>query len=231
MESDTSHETRTTRLRAFSGPLDTNELLEIDPLEFSLTSLAHRVKELKACLTKEASFIGILAHLIHLKALRLIPEQEEPEFECEEELTCLQVEEYGLFKQVAKAFSLKEQEQNFYFSRGIEQTPYKVDKETYIPLGIEEFSKLFSALWQKREERSLLITEEEWKVTDVSGVIEQQLELSELLFEDLFPDAHPKTRLIATFLAVLELLKSQKAEFIQKTETQQWILRKKHEPS
>jgi segregation and condensation protein A len=231
MEADTSHEPLTAGLRTFSGPLETSELLEIDPLEFSLTSLAHRVKELKACLTKEASFIGILAHLIYLKALRLIPDQQEPDVENEEECTTLQVEEYSLFKQVAKTFSLKEQEQYFYFSRGIEQTPYKVDKETYIPLGIEEFSKLFSALWQKREQQALLITEEEWKVTDVSAIIEQQLELRELLFEDLFLNTHTKTRLIATFLAVLELLKSQKAEFIQITQTQQWVLRKKNEPS
>jgi chromatin segregation and condensation protein Rec8/ScpA/Scc1 (kleisin family) len=219
-----------TGLKIFSGPLDIAALAEIDPLEFSLTSLAHRIKELKDCLTKEASFIGTLAHLIYLKARLLIPEQEEPSVECEKKPIALETAEYGLFKQAAITFALKEQEQCFCFSRGLEQAPYKIDKEAYIPLGIEEFSKLFAALWQRQEEKTLLITEEEWKVFDVLAIIEQQLEVGDLSFDEIFPASYAKPRLIATFLAVLELLKSQKAEFIQKTASKQWILQKKHGP-
>jgi segregation and condensation protein A len=215
---------------SLSYPLDTLiasiQKEEIQLFDISLHALIEKYRPELTLENKGAPFIAILAHLIYLKSVKLIPTKEEPLDEEEQETPLVfDAGAYSSFQQAAKAFSMKEKEQSAYFLRGtlpIEDRP--TSREMMIPLGIEEFSRLFSTLWQEAQNRCSTIVEEEWKVADALVSVRNDLRCGRILFNDLFSLDHSKERLIVTFLAILELMKNQEAFLVQEQTSKLWYI-------
>lgn len=201
---------------------------EVEVFDINLTELARqfRSEEDLSNLYPGAKFIAGLAHLIYVKAQALVPEEE---VKIEEEdfakLHLQKIEEYTLFKEVAKSFSHKEREQSDCFWRPpAPPPPVEVPRPVHVPLDLEEFSKLFVQIWQQAKAREICIYEEEWNVGDAIKFVRLQLiDHKRLSLPMLFPVDYSKERLIVTFLAVLELLKNQEAA-LTKLESQWYLI-------
>lgn len=198
---------------------------EVEIFELNLTELAQSFRLQEPMLYPGAKFIAGLAHLIYLKAQKLVPQEEELPQEAEdfEALRLHAVEEYASFREVAKTFSLKEREQTEMYWRPTQVAPQEeLARPLYLPVDLEEFSRLFLQIWQQAKERSLCIYEEEWSVADALKVIRHQLSMKDLRIHELFAVDYSKERLIVSFLAVLELLKNQEAALVKQDTV--WML-------
>jgi len=201
---------------------------EIELFEINLTDLARKFRSEQdiSILYPGAKFIAGLAHLIYLKAQALVPaEEEKTEEEDFAELSLQKIEEYTHFKEVAKSFSLKEREQADCFWRPQAPPPAEeIPRPFFVPLDLEEFSRLFMQIWEQAKTRDICIYEEEWNVADALKIVRLQLiDHKRLSLPILFPLEYSKERLIVTFLAVLELLKNQEAS-LAKLDSEWYLL-------
>ncbi len=196
---------------------------EVEIFDLSLTDLAREFRQNECALYPGARFIAGLAHLIYLKAQGLVPPEveaiEEEDFEA---MRLQSIEEYAIFRDTAKSFSLKEREQSESYWRPPTHIPEEIPRPFHVPLDLEEFSRLFMNIWQQAKDRSVSIYEEEWSVADALKIVRLQLEQKRLSIHELFPLDFSKEQLIVTFLAVLELLKNQEASLIKEQNT--WYL-------
>ncbi len=196
---------------------------EVEVFDLSLTDLAREFSSPPSDLYPGSRFIAGLAHLIYLKAKGLVPVEEEPMSEEENESIRLQaVEEYATFRDVAKQFSFIEREQQDSFWRPHVVPPEEMPRPFHVPLDLEEFSRLFMNIWQEAQDRQSSIFEEEWSVADALKIVRLALVNKRLTIHDLFPSSYSKEQLIVTFLAVLELLKHQEASLVK--EQNMWYL-------
>lgn len=160
-----------------------------------------------------AEFIGGMSFLIWLKSKTLLPRDEQtvdfeekvedPKFEIIHHLI-----DYCRFKQAAKHLTLRqEQQQGFYF-RGIEKPEWKK------PLGIdhvslEELSLLFQEMMKKASFHPSPIQEDNWRVSDKIQSIRLLLREEELFpLSALLQPHQSRVEMIVIFLAILELIKS-----------------------
>ncbi len=189
---------------------------EIEIFDLSLTDLAREFRQNTCALYPGARFIAGLSHLMYLKAQGLVPEDEELVAEEDFESMRLQsLEEYAIFRDVAKSFSIQERVQADSFWRPTIVPPEEIPRPFHVPLDLEEFSKLFMNIWQQAKDRAVSIYEEEWSVADALKIVRLALALKRLSIHELFPLEYSKEQLIVTFLAVLELLKNQEAALIK----------------
>lgn len=190
---------------------------EVEIFDLNLTDLARDFRKTEfTSLYPGSKFIAGLAHLIYIKAHGLVPPEleliEEEDFE---QLRLQSVEEYAVFRDVAKDFSCIEREQSESFWRPTTIIPEEMPRPFQVPLDLEEFSRLFMNIWQQAKDRSFSIYEEEWSVADALKIVRLQLVEKRLSIHELFPLEYSKEQLIVTFLAVLELLKHQEAALIK----------------
>ncbi len=200
----------------FKGPLEAIicqiQENELDLFELQLTTLAVDFqKDMPLELYEGAKFIAALAHLMYLKAFKLIPKECDAD---EEEASFFEhdLEEYTTFKKAALEFSEKEREQLNYFLRKpifeqIEPAPLKLES----PISLDEFSQIFAGILEQAQKRNVTISDDMYSVADVIDDIEKCLEKKRLTFSELFLPEHPRLLLIVTFLAILELMKNGKA--------------------
>jgi segregation and condensation protein A len=189
---------------------------KVELFTLSLHALIDKHRDELTLENKAASFIAIFAHLIYLKSVRLLPQEVEESQENNEIAFMPNAEEYCSFRQVAATFSTKEREQTAHFLRSLSLPQEPVIRQApEIPLNIEEFSRLFSQVWQQAQERYSTIVEEEWRVADALDELRYALATQRLLFNDLFSPTYSKDRLIVTFLAILELMKNQEAYLVK----------------
>lgn len=159
-----------------------------------------------------AEFIGTASLLIWLKSRMLLPRHEQPlnlEEENDPRFEIIhQLMEYCRFKDAAKDLSEREQKQNAYFGRGLDDG-YQAKRHLGIEhLTLEDLAGLFQQILAKSQSHTGLIHEEEWLVSDKIRHIRQLLKQSQQIgFEELFSFERSREELIVTFLAVLELMK------------------------
>src|ERR1700733_8766929 len=196
---------------------------EIEIFDLSLATLARQFQpDEKSKLTEGAKFIAGLSHLMYLKAYRLLPVEEELQV-CDElcEIVPHDLQEYSAFKEIAGLFSVKEREQSDYFWRYVSFDAAKTLDLPVLhpPMPLEEFSRLFHKMLGASVKRTVHITEDAYKIVDMLDALRKRLQKGRLSFDALFISASPKLLLIATFLAVLELLKNQKVILYTELET------------
>lgn len=206
-----------TILRQFLGPIEAIivqvQEREIDLFDIDLTELAvNYQKEGSFELVEGTKFIAGLAHLMYLKALKLIPEEESAEEIAAEAATELFLEEYSSFKQVAQIFSLKEREQSFHFPRKPLFEVIEPPKRALAPaISLDEFSRLFAEMLESAQKRNVTISEDMYTLSDIIDELRERLKEQRCTFQELFNPDYGKPLLIVTFLAVLELMKNQEA--------------------
>lgn len=184
------------------------------PIQKLITQfLLHHATREDDLLDEGAEFIGGVSYLIWLKSKMLLPRDEQivefeekvedPRFEIIHHLI-----DYCRFKQAAKQLTLRqEQQQGFYF-RGIEKPEWRK------PLGIdhvslEELSQLFQDMIERASHHPSPIQEENWRVSDKIQSIRLLLtEEESFLLSTLLQPHQSRLEMIVIFLALLELIKS-----------------------
>ena len=166
-------------------------------------------------LDRGAEFISMTASLIWFKSKALLPkhEQEEDETTLEEDDPRFeiihQLIDYCRFKQAAKELADRELRQGAFYPRGVESSEIK--KNLGINhLSLEDLAVLFQQILAKAEPRRGTITEEEWKVSDKIHYLKELLKKRESIpFTEAFNASMSRIELIVTFLALLEMMKSE----------------------
>jgi segregation and condensation protein A len=213
------------RLEVFEGPLDLLLYLikreEIDiydiPIERITTQYMEYLSLLKMLdLNIAGEFIVMAATLLMIKSRMLLPVEERPETEDEEEADprwdlVRQLLEYKKFKDVAGHLQSCELRQLNMFTRGADP---ELPPETEGGLGVGEVSlfDLISALNKvlknaKTEELGQIFAEQFTvadKIESLLGVVREKQEVS---FSLLFGDLATRSEVVCTFLALLELIR------------------------
>jgi segregation and condensation protein A len=220
-------------LEIFEGPLDLLLYLvkkaEVDIYHIPIVEITDqylKYLELMKMLDLEIAgeFLWMASNLIYIKSKMLLPPEERPE-EDEEEIDpkaelIRQLIEYKKFKEAASTLEKMEETRRLYFPR--EAVITEETSEQNLDLGsvsLFDLLSAFSEILQKVQVREDLkrIFEEEVSVDDKIDFIERSISQKESFhFRELFEKVSSRMEIIATFLALLELIRLKKVRVFQK---------------
>lgn len=220
------------KLEAFEGPLDLlMHLIEKNKINIYDIPIAEVTEQYLAYLDQfkefdieiASEFLVMAATLLQIKSRILLPKskrvEEEPsgdeELDPRQELV-ERLLEYRRFKEVSEAMHQMASEQAKLFFR----PPQKMAAQ-YMPLenlDIRLLMDAFQTLMEASADHTALVSREEFSVQDKMADIIWLLEKhkKKLLFTDAFTRAGTKAELVATFLALLELLKLRRVSVEQR---------------
>lgn len=213
-------------LEIFEGPLDLLLYLvkkeEVDIHEVEIVKVIDQYLEYIELfkmldLDVAGEFIVMASTLMYIKSKMLLPPEERPVDEEEEEDPRLelikQLVEYKKFKEAAQQLGQKAQLELDYFSREKGGAPpvepgSKPIESTIFDL-ISAFSQVLSRVKEQDDLREVF--EETFTVGDkIKAILDAFQEVSELRFTELFRDMTTRPEVVVTFLAVLELIRLKK---------------------
>lgn len=196
----------------FEGPLDLLlHLVRREELDIQKLILSQITRQL---LKADPELLVPTSTLIWLKSEALLPlaqgeerqvEAEEPNFELIHHLA-----DYCRFREAAKELSSLESQESERFGRG---SPEPLEEHSppspLHHLSLSDLAALFGEVVQRASKKEHpLIHKEEWSVDQAIDAICQQIETQKSFpFDALFPQGESKGKLIANFLALLELVK------------------------
>jgi segregation and condensation protein A len=209
------------RLEVFEGPLDLllhlirkNEMDIFDiPISIITDQYLAYLDMMKALnISVAGDFLVMAATLIHIKSRMLLPpapgeeDEEDPRIEITRPLM-----EYLRLKEVAGELSERDILERDIFTRRIapdDLAPYREEA----PLPRANLFQLMDAFKQILERRSpeveLQFRTEEWSLKDKMTFIMERLRERSHAFSELFSDRFSVSELVATFLALLELVQT-----------------------
>lgn len=208
-------------LNNFEGPLDLLLYLiqkeEIDIYDIPLHEMTRNflialIDESERKLDMGAEFIGGTSFLLLLKSKRLLP-KEIVETEPSEDATITILKdliEYCTFKEIAKRLSVIEEKNNGHFERGIQSNQQSISQLAPSEYSIQDLANILNTLIAKKPKETPFIKDESFKVEERLDFLRKLFSSScTLFFDDIFAINKSKDELIATFLAILQLLKNQ----------------------
>jgi segregation and condensation protein A len=210
------------KLDIFEGPLDLLLYLikknEIDiydiPIALITEQYLEHVEIMKSLnLDLAGEYLVLAATLLHIKSKLLLPVPEDEEGEDEEdprEMLVRQLLEYQAFKEAALNLDKMSVLGRDVFSRGY--SPKEEEREEEIPIrevGIFELVQAFRNAVSVADDETLMeIDVEKISLSETINQIMDELNTKKMLsFTDLLGGLESKTRIIYTFLAILELMK------------------------
>jgi segregation and condensation protein A len=208
-------------LNNFEGPLDLLLFLiqkeEIDVYDIPLHELTRKfllglLEEYDRKLDFGAEFVSGTSLLLLLKSKRLVPKEVLPEDIQEDTSINLLKDliEYCTFKEIAKRLAEVEEKNHGYFERGIEPKDNQSLPLAPSQYSIDDLSKILNKLLLKKTAEIRTISDESFKIEERISYLRESFKKSKtLFFDDIFSSSKSKDELIATFLAVLQLLKGQ----------------------
>ncbi len=243
------------KLPAFEGPLDLLLHLikenKVDIYDIPISVITHQyleyiemMKELNLDIAGE--FLLMAATLIHIKSRMLLPieevtgeEPEDPRFELVQRLI-----EYQTFKEAALALREKETEWGKVFYReagraeedGGAEGPGTSDEGAELDLfdlSLFDLLTAFKGLLEKAPPDLVSITRETLTVKDrIAFITERIAQQDAIRFEDLFEGNMTRSRLITTFVALLEVLRLGLARAYQEKDFGSiWIINPERRPA
>ena len=223
------------KLSAFEGPLDlllhliSQSKVDIKDIFVSeiteqYLSYLSQMRELNMDVASE--FVAMAATLLNIKSRSLLPKPVvESQEEDPEQLLILQLQEYQRIKAVSGALQQMEAQAGQSFYKLPEEFAFQPD-----PLNLEgvDLSTLFAAMQeilfqraqrqQPQEERVNVIRPERFSVRGRIAQLRQLLKVHEvLMFSSLFAGDTSKDEVIATFLALLEIVGGGEARLAQRS--------------
>lgn len=211
------------KLSDFEGPLDLLLHLikkhEIDLYKLSVASvtdqyLAYIAEAEELNLDVAGEFLVMAATLIYLKSRALLPPEEREEFEDEEPIdpeTQLieQLLEHERFQRAAAVLAARPVLGRDVFSRTVVERAPGDFIEAMPPIGIAElFAALERVVARGKRLRAHEVSRERLTIRDGVGLVIEALRLTpRARFDDLFPIDASRSRIIVTFLGILELIK------------------------
>ena len=229
------------RLEKFEGPLDLLLYLikkqEIDIYDIPISKITEQFLEyLKMLeflnLELAGEFLVMAATLMRVKARLLLPvqvgeeeEEEEEEVDPRQQLV-QQLLEYQKYKAAATELDAMRYQRQLLFVRP-EQEAEEPEQEAEYSYSLFDLITAFKGVLEQAKSRYMDIRAEESSIEERMEYLRRRLEESEVIaFEDLFEADVGLAALIATFLAMLELLRLRIAKVKQsKPFGQIWIQR------
>jgi segregation and condensation protein A len=222
------------KLDIFEGPLDLLLYLikkdEINIYDIPIAKVTEQYlqyMELMKLLDLEVvgEFLVMAATLIQIKSKMLLPPdpnevKEEEEIDPRDELV-RRLLEYQKFKEVAQELRRKEGLRQDVFTRIVAGSPKKpelAEDEVYFEASLFDLISAFSkALKDVPREIFYEVIKDEFTVeAKIHDILHQLLELPKINLSFLFESAKNKIEVIATFLAILELIRIKEIIIVQK---------------
>jgi segregation and condensation protein A len=208
------------QLEVFEGPLDLLLYLiqkeEIDIHDIPISSITQqylRYLEMMRLLDLDIAgeFVLMAATLMHIKSRMLLPPEEQPPLEEEEDPRLdlvRQLVEYKKFKEIAEDLSQKEYSQSKLFQRVAAQDTISSDQKK-LDVSLFDLLGAFSAVLKRLQADGLReVYEEQFTVADkilfVRDLIRRQGKVG---FSELFQGVVSRGEVVVTFLALLELMR------------------------
>lgn len=220
-------------LEVFEGPLDLLLYLikkeEIDiyniPIERITTQYMEYLSLMRMLdLNIAGEFIVMAATLMMIKSRMLLPVEDRPELEEEEEDPrwdlVRQLIEYKKFKDAAIQLQERELRQENVFGLGGRSLALEPDQPGVILQDVSLFdliSAFSEALKRARPEQIGEIYSDRWTVADkIDFILRLVAERGEVAFTALFAEGASRHEIICTFLGVLELIRLRQVTAVQK---------------
>ncbi len=222
------------KLPAYEGPFDLLfDLIkrnEMDIYNIQISEITRQyleyLSQMKALnLEIAGEFLVMAATLIYIKSKMLLPnetvEEEEDGVDPREELV-RKLLEYQSFKEAAKNLGFLEFERGKIFTRQVSDyylkdlTPEDAGIDTFSANLYDLFQAFHSVLSRVKKVEFHEVFEEVVTIEEKIEFIKNRLEnQSEIMFKQLFSENFTKNELIATFLALLEIVRSKYARVKQ----------------
>ena len=226
-------------LEIFEGPLDLLLHLikkeEVDICDIPIARILDQYMEYMRILdlldiNVAGEFLVMASTLMYIKSKLLLPpdpDQEEDEDDPRDFLV-QQLIEYKKFKEIAGYLEEQEDQQANVFFRGTDDRIHLGDKEVVFKVGLFDLMGAFQeALKRPFEEKIHEIEEDEITMEECLADIVEILKVQdELSFNSLFANIRSRIHLLATFLAVLELIKIKEIIVFQKEQFGEILMRK-----
>ena len=213
------------KLDQFEGPLDLLyhliKVAKIDIRDIFISQITEQYLEMmkdidSLDMEKAADFTLMAATLLEIKSKQLLPKPEvleESDEEDPEEKLYRQLEEYKLFKEASEKMKEIEDVGKFYKkpADSAGEYRYELPEKLSVDALINAFSNLLHRVSVKAEEiTERKIVKDRFTVAEKIAQIKDALLLKpKFKFNELFEADYSKSEIINTFLALLELLKTQ----------------------
>ncbi len=231
----------TFKLEGFEGPLDlllhlikehdmTIWEIKISEITDQYMKYMEGIAELD--MEETTAFLDMASRLLEIKSRSLLPvetsEEEEEQLDPETQLK-IQLQEYQLFKEAGGELHNIENVNRFY------KQPDKNVGDPRIVFNQFNLDKLldaFAFILMRTKDRDnppeKKINRDRWTVADKIAFLTNVLkDNKEINFFSLFDDTYSKLEVITVFMAILELLKFQKIEVVQKERYADILIRRK----
>jgi len=211
------------KLDVFEGPLDLLLYLikkeEADIFDIPIAKITEQylqyLEYMKLLdLNIAGEFIVMAATLMHIKSRLLLPPDEQPPEEIEEEDPRAELVrrliEYKKFKEAAGKLSEMEARRSLVFPRSVDETQYIDQTEgPYFEASIFDLINAFSTILKSVSKEAFLeVVKDEYTVEEkVHEIFHLLVEHPVINFKEIFSRSRSRIELIATFLALLELIR------------------------
>jgi segregation and condensation protein A len=221
-------------LDIFEGPLDLLLYLikkdDINIYDIPITQVTDQYLEyieMMKILDLEiiGDFLVMAATLMQIKSRMLLPpdpsENEQTQEDPREDLV-RRLQEYQVFKEIAEQLKQKEGQRQDLFARKLDddlrQELKDESKEVYFEANLFDLINAFSKALQKyKEQATYELTQEEFTVEQkIHDILHALLKAQHLLLTDLFGRARSRLEVVATFMAVLELIRLREIKVVQR---------------
>jgi len=208
------------KLDVFEGPLDLLLFLikkeEVDIYDIPIAKVTEQYLEYLELmklldLNIAGEFLVMAATLMHIKSRMLLPpeelvDQEEEEADPRTELV-RRLLEYKKFKEVASELGKRELTERNTYTRKLPET--EDDKEAFFEASLFDLISAFSTVLNKlpKEVFHEIIKDEFTVEQKIHDIFHMLIDQPILYFTQLFKNSKSKMEVIATFLAVLELIR------------------------
>ena len=222
------------RLEIFEGPMDLLLYLirknEIDiydiPINLIVEQYQHYLELMKSLnLEVAGEFLVMASTLSHIKSRMLLPRSEEEEQEEDPRRELVEkLLEYQRYKFLAQALAEREQVGREVFVRSFDQASLqelaeekKAERIEFAEVDIFQLLDAFQELLKRRKVEDIrrVVSERVRVVDKISQILNLLKAQEEIEFEQLFSDSLTRSELVATFLALLELIRLQVVRAVQ----------------
>ena len=213
------------KLENFNGPLDLLLHLiqknKVSIWDIPIVEITEQYLEAiegieDSALEDTSEFMVLAAQLLYIKSKLLLPkpETDEEEDDPRDELA-RRLEEYKIFKEASQNLRKTEFSSRYMFFKGEEKISFPVP-EYDRPHGVDELLEAFNTILARRERYkkpekkafSGIVGREKVSVEDMTEKLNRYLDVSpRLSFHSVFKREDSRPEMIATFLAILEMIK------------------------
>ncbi len=215
------------KLESFNGPLDLLLHLitknKVSIYDIPIVEITEQYLEAiegieESALEDTSEFLVMAAQLLYIKSKMLLPKPEEDEEEDPREDLARRLAEYKLFKEASQSLRKSEFSTRYMFFKPEEKIDFPLP-EYNRRHEVDELIEAFSAIMARRERRkkpekrsfSGIVGREKVSVEDMVEKVCKYLAKSRKVgFNTIFRPEDSKPEMIATFLAVLEMIKLNK---------------------